>query len=104
VKCDEYLGDKEAKMFDMSSIQLIPQNDTHTFLNGTIKFLQDMKQKWRTRVYTEKKVQGQWLMQAFDRTYDDLCVSMFSPLEPFHKYVKDMKKCPLQAAVSLLLN
>jgi hypothetical protein len=103
MNCDEYSGDKLANMFDMSSIRLIPESDTLTFLNGTLKFLKDMNMKWGVRVYTEHRVQGSWVIQAFDRKYIDMCESMKNALEPFHPYVKDKKPCPLKAGVSLFV-
>ncbi|KAG5676551.1 hypothetical protein PVAND_006376 [Polypedilum vanderplanki] len=97
IKCDEYEGEKRAHIFDMSSIELIPINDTHTYLNGTLQFLQDIHHGWKARVYIEQRRQNQWQIQAFDRTYKDLCDNLAMLKEPFYPYIEHMKKCPLKA-------
>ncbi|KAG5681612.1 hypothetical protein PVAND_011028 [Polypedilum vanderplanki] len=94
-KCDGY--DIDGGAIDFSNFEYIPFNDTHTFVNGTWKFLIEVKSPWKFRAYTERKYGSIWSMTAFDRTYKDFCAILNNPLEPVYPFTKDQPKCPIPA-------
>lgn len=79
---------------------MVPVNDTHTFVDGKWKILQDLKSPWKGRLTMEKYTQGQWLVQGFDRKYDDICSSLKNPAEPVYDVFKSVPGCPSEAGVS----
>ena len=92
-------GSESARVFDFSNFELVPVNDTHTFTNGSWKFLHRLQSPWRGSMITEKYVRGEWLMQAFSRQYSDICATFHNPLEPFYDFTKDMVGCPAEKGV-----
>jgi len=52
-------------------LELIPENDITTFINGTWKFTKPVESPWPMRVFAEHYVRGEWLIQAYDRSYKD---------------------------------
>ena len=85
---------------DLSELEFIPVNDTHTFVNGTWNFMKDINNPWPVHFFAEHYVQGQWLVQAYDRHYKDFCDSLKNPIEPWYFMFKDRKGCPIKAGVS----
>lgn len=80
---------------------MVPVNDTHTFLDGKWKIIEDLDSPWKGRLTMEKYTQGQWLVQGFDRKYDDICPTLHSPAEPIYNVFKNVPGCPSKAGVSL---
>lgn len=87
-------------MFDFSNTELIPENDTHTFINGSVKSLDDIKAPILTLITAEYYTRGEWVMRAFNRTYPDFCFSMKNPIEPWYYVTKDWGSCPYKSGVS----
>lgn len=69
-------------------------------MNGTWKFLNEIKRPWKANVRTEKYTQGQWLMQALNRTYDDFCDSLHLATEPWAYAFEGKESCPISAGVN----
>lgn len=83
----------------MSQLKLYSENDTHTFLNGIVKFKKGFD-VLPGRFYAEKFDRGQWFIQVFDRSYADLCAAFHDPSQPFYNYCKHFPNCPLKSGVS----
>lgn len=98
-ECYEYKYEK-ANIVDYSKIDLIPFNDTDVFINGSLTFVRDVNAPFKINVYTEQYIQGQWLLQAFNRTFDDFCFSMKNPGEPFYTEMLSRPRCPYKKGVS----
>lgn len=76
-------------------------NDTHTYVNGSLEFLIDVKSPWKVRMYTEyKDGPFNWNVRAFDRKYPDFCAAMKDSAEPSYEITKNLKGCPLSKGVS----
>lgn len=88
-------------MFDYSNLQIIPENDTHTFLNGSVKFLREMSDSWHLHLHTEHYERGQWLPQAYVQDIADYCKEMHNPVQPWYYATKDFKGCPIPKDVIL---
>ena len=97
--CSE--GSENARVIDFSNFKLVPVNDTHTYTNGSWKFLRPLQSPWHGSLKTEKYIRGEWLMQALSRQYADICESFHNPLEPFYDFTKDMDGCPAEKGVGL---
>jgi len=79
---------------------LIPENDTHTFINGKWKFNKPVTPPWHGALITERYERGQWQIQAFNRNYTDICPTLHSPTEPTYEIFKHVPGCPMDAGVS----
>jgi len=85
---------------DITELELIPENDTMTFINGSWKFTKPVVGPWPMHIFAEHYVQGQWLVQAYDRHYKDFCGSIKNPVEPWYYATKNLQGCPISAGVS----
>lgn len=90
-------------MFDFSELELIPENDTHTFINGKWKMVNDLNSPWKGSLKMEKLIRGEWLVQAFNREYQDICPTLHNPAEPYYSVFKDVPGCPSKAGVGNFL-
>lgn len=88
-------------IIDFSKIELIPVNDTHTFINGVIKFPKGAKEPWKVHIYAEIYERSEWLKQAVNHHADNVCSTMFNPLYPSYPWTKTFPGCPLAENVSL---
>lgn len=52
------------------------------------------------RVYLEHYVRGKWIVQIFDRTYIDMCVTFHNTGEIFYNQTKHFPNCPIESGVS----
>ncbi|KAG5680217.1 hypothetical protein PVAND_009742 [Polypedilum vanderplanki] len=95
-KCSNEYEAGEAAV-DFSKFKYIPVNDTHTFINGSLKFLVDVNPPWKIRYGTERKYGSIWDVTGYDKTYRDLCAIMWNPMEPPYIYTKKQQKCPYKA-------
>lgn len=80
-------------------MQLVPVNDTHTFINGTWRFMQDLAAPWRASCVAERYIRGKWFREAINRQYNDLCKVWHSPSEPFYEVSKTQPGCPMKSGV-----
>lgn len=85
-------------MFDVSTMEFIPENDTMTLLNGTWKFLQEVKRPWYQEVHLEKYDRGGWQLKA-KKTYFDMCNDLHSKIEPAYFITKSFPRCPIPKGV-----
>jgi hypothetical protein len=85
---------------DFSNFEVYAEDDTHYFLNGSIKFNADVKAPWKSRVINQKFIQNEWVMQAYDRKFEDFCSSIHNPMEPWYNSLKHVPKCPYKKGVS----
>lgn len=77
-------------------------DDEHVAMNGTWKFLKEVKNPWKAHVFTEKYNRGEWLLQAADRNFDDFCGSLHGLVEPWSYAFEGRESCPIPAGVRLL--
>lgn len=70
----------------MSDFEMISTDDTHTYINGTLKFISDIKQPWKGKIYSEKYDRGQWVINVLDRKYDYICGKIPDPMSPLYLY------------------
>lgn len=94
----------KAGVYDFTGMDVIAQDDTHAFLNGTWKFLKDVKSPWVYVIYTERFERGQWNVYAFNKRVSDFCKVIHSPTESWYNIYKNVDGCPLKAGVSFNLN
>ena len=92
--------DPKFAIYDYSNFKIIPENDTHTFMNGTMKHLVDVKSPWAMHVHTEHYERGEWLLQAFTKNFTDFCPDFKNPIQPGYYVTKNLKGCPAPAGVS----
>lgn len=90
---------EEAGVFDMTNFELIAESDTDVFINGTVKFLKEIKAPWITHAFTEKFMGGRWSLYALERKFPDFCAVMHSRTEIWYNYMKDLPGCPLKKGV-----
>lgn len=93
---------EKANFFNYSHMELIPYNDTDVFLNGSMLLMRDIKKSFRVNIYTEQYTQGEWIFRAFNRTYNDFCIAMKNPTEPFFVAFAGQPKCPYKKGVSFI--
>lgn len=97
--CPKTLDD----IVDMSGLEIVAVNDTLNALNGTIKFLNDIKSPFRFEFKTERFIRGQWVNGEINRVVNDLCFTMNNPLDSIYTVTKNMKKkCPWKKGVCFL--
>lgn len=70
-------------------------------MNGTWKFLKELKKPWKAHLQLEKYDRGEWLVQALDKDYDDFCEPLHRVTEPWYYFFEDKESCPVPAGVSI---
>lgn len=92
--------DRAGKL-DYSGLEIVLLSHEEAFLNGTLKFLKQVKSPWKSGVFVERFHRGKWNIEAFNKKNEDFCVSLRNPLEPFYyitsRYIS--QKCPIPAGV-----
>lgn len=91
--------DPNFAIYDISDLKIIPENDTHTFINGTMKHLVEIKSPWTMHVHMEHYERGQWLLQAFTKNFTDFCPEFRNPMQPWYYATKHLKGCPYPVGV-----
>jgi len=91
---------KAANIFDFSELELIPENDTHTFINGKWKFNKPLRAPWKGSLTFERYERGQWHVQAVNQKYNDICDVLKRPMEPLYDVFKHVGGCPMEIGVS----
>lgn len=94
--------DTKAGFFDFSGLEIIAENDTHAYLNGSWKFLKEVSSPWVYVIYTERFERGQWNLFAFNKRVPDFCKVIHSPTEPWYMIYKNVPGCPLKAGVGII--
>lgn len=90
----------KAGIVDFTSIEVIAQDQSHSFLNGTFNFLKDLKAPWDYRMFTERYERGHWNVFAFNKRVADFCAVMHKPSEPWYAIYKTIPGCPAAEGVS----
>lgn len=93
--------EERAGKLDYSGLEIVLLSHEEAFLNGTIKFLKQVKSPWKSGVFLERFDRGKWNIEAINKKNADFCVSMRNPLEPFY-YITSRylpQKCPIPAGV-----
>jgi hypothetical protein len=85
--------------WDLSNFEIYAENDTHTFFNGSWKFLKDVSTPWYTHFYVERELRGSWVINSFDRNNTDYCANIHNPLDPYYYMFKNVQGCPIKAGV-----
>lgn len=96
-KCSK--PNEEARVFDISELELIAVSDTEIIINGSIKFLKEIKAPWVSDSFSEQFYRGQWDMYVYQRRFPDFCAVLHSPVEVWYNYTKTFKSCPLKPNV-----
>lgn len=91
-----------ARMFDFSQLEIFAETDTNVFLNGTWKFLKEVKSPWISNVFTERYERGQWNVELMNRRIPDFCESIQTKTEIWYHVTQyfEPKTCPFPAGVS----
>jgi hypothetical protein len=92
--------EEEAGVIDMTSFELIAESDSDVFMNGSVKFLKEIKAPWIVHAYTEKFIRGQWSLYAMEKKISDFCAVIHKKSEIWYNYMKDLPGCPLEQGVS----
>ena len=91
-------------ILDLSKFQIISTDDTHTYVNGTIKFNAEIKKPWKAKLFSQKYDRGQWVVDILDRNVDDGCQTMRDPMSPLYMYQYDQPACPIKPGVIYLVH
>lgn len=91
--------DEDAGVYDFSSMKLIAEDDTTVFVNGSVKFLRDIKAPWHVHLFTERFTKGSWNVLAFVRDMKDFCAHIHSKSELWYNSMIVHQGCPLSAGV-----
>ena len=86
--------------FDYTNFQIIPINDTHTVLNGYVKFLKGITAPWHVHWHTEQYERGHWLQRGYVQDIRDFCKEVHNPVQPWYYVTTNFKGCPIPAGVS----
>lgn len=93
-------ADEKAGFLDYSNFKIHIENDTHSYINGTWKFLKDIQRPWMFTMFSEKNTRGQWIVEVFNRKVPDMCLELHNPTQPWYYVFKHVPGCPLVAGVS----
>ncbi|KAL7043466.1 hypothetical protein ACKWTF_001522 [Chironomus riparius] len=93
-KCVVEGYDPNFEIYDISGLKIIPENDTHTFINGKMIQRVEVKSPWALHVHMEHYDRGEWLLQAFSKNFTDFCPEFKSPIQPWYYATKHLKGCP----------
>jgi hypothetical protein len=88
---------------DFSEMELYPENDTHTFVNGSLRYRKEMKAPLTALFTCEFYMRGEWVMRSCNRSFFDFCASFHMPQEGWFYYTKDYKGCPWKIGVIFLI-
>lgn len=91
-------GDR-IELADYSKFELVVESDYDFFINGTIKFLKEIKRPLKTFVVSERWHRDQWVT-GIELKLDDICEAFENPSHMAHQFLKDQKNCPLSPGVS----
>lgn len=91
----------KAGVCDFSSMEVIAEDQKHSFLNGSFKFMKDLKAPWDYKLYTERFERGQWNVFAFNKRVKDFCAVMHKSSEPWYGFYKGVPGCPAAKGVSI---
>lgn len=85
---------------NVSNLYIHAENDTHSFLNGSLTFMKEVISPWKLHVFFQKKMRGEWVLDAVDRTYSDFCDKIGDSEDKLYFLTKDLPKCPYVVGVS----
>jgi hypothetical protein len=88
-----------AGYYDLSQLEIFIESDTDIYLNGTVKFLQEITSPWKTEVKSDEYVRSEWVPSVVQRKIPDFCAVLHSPIEPWYNFMKDLTGCPISAGV-----
>lgn len=96
--------EESAEIFDFSGLQIIVEDDTHVYLNGTLRLKNEIKAPWEAIVSLEKFDRDQWNIQGMYKKIPDFCLEIQNPLMPWYRYSSRFKKkhCPFPAGVRII--
>lgn len=95
--------DERAGKFDLSELEIVATDDTHSFMNDTWKFTGDITAPWFYHMYCERYERGQWNVFAFNKRVPNFCAAVHRPPEPWYNIFKKVHGCPIKNGVSFLL-
>lgn len=88
------------RLLNFKDFQLIAVNDTHTFINGSLTFLEDVKKSFPVTLHGEHYERGQWLTQGYVQKIKNFCQELHNPLQPWYYISKKFNGCPISKGVS----
>lgn len=80
------------------NLEFIMDDDDNLYVNGTYLFHREIK-KWPVKFYTMKLSEGNWISGPFQRTVNDFCKSIHSPIEIWYPLFKTFNGCPIKKGV-----
>ncbi|KAL7013996.1 hypothetical protein ACKWTF_015690 [Chironomus riparius] len=103
VACNDLVPGEEINAIDTTNLKVIRVNDTHSFYNGSMKFLIGFD-KLPGRIFYEKYHQGEWLMFGFSGRYGNFCFTYHDRTQPFYYYMDHFPKCPVEDGTEWTFN
>ena len=91
---------QDAKVFDMSNLEIIAVSDYEAYINGSVKFLKKVDGKIPFNIYNEKFDRGQWHISVFNARRSSFCKAWHDPKEIWYTKMKRLKGCSLQIGVN----
>lgn len=91
--------DQFENVLGFSDLELVPINDTDTFINGTLKINKIIQEPLRVVFDFKRYFRGQWVLEL-KKTYDNLCPDLHDPMSMVSFFTKYLPKCPMEAGVS----
>ncbi|CAO1312731.1 unnamed protein product [Diamesa serratosioi] len=95
----ELCQDGDPAVFDVSKLIVTQHNDTYTYVEGTIKALQNIKSPAVVAAFAERQIKGKWERSMIDRKVPDFCSLIQNPAEVWYFVTKNLniKECPFKA-------
>jgi hypothetical protein len=90
-------GNKPAGLMDHSGLEIVAEDDTHSFLNGKVLFPKGISSPWQVHIRTEQFDRNEWNMRGIDATIPDLCGELHEEDAPWYDIFKDKAACPMPA-------
>lgn len=93
---------KRIEVLDFSKFHIIVESDEDFYLNGSLKFLKEVKAPQRTKLAGERWIRDKWI-PGVEKKAEDCCEALKNKLHPSYQILGEQKYCPMSAGVSLLI-
>jgi hypothetical protein len=96
----EICSEEKSGHFSYDDLHIEIESDTDIFLNGSVKFLKEVKSPWNLKAYAEQSVRDKWIVAMFNRKIPDYCAAMKQHGEFWYDMLKDKQGCPILEGVN----
>ena len=95
--------ENNARKFDYSKMDILAVSDYKVYLNGTLKFLEEVKGPWPATIFAEKLIRNQWTPEKLNKNIPDFCKVVQNVNKPWYYVTSHFvpKYCPFPAGVRI---